>query len=59
MLGLIGKKVGMTQVFDELGELMPVTVIKVEPNLVVDSGHPRRTATARFCSVRRTRSQRG
>jgi len=36
MLGLIGKKVGMTQVFDELGELMPVTVIKVEPNLVVD-----------------------
>lgn len=36
MLGLIGKKVGMTQVFDEFGELMPVTVIKVEPNLVVD-----------------------
>ncbi|MFW5777474.1 MAG: 50S ribosomal protein L3 [Spirochaetota bacterium] len=36
MLGLIGKKVGMTQVFDEYGELMPVTVIKVEPNLVVD-----------------------
>lgn len=36
MLGLIGKKVGMTQVFDEDGELMPVTVIKVEPNVVVD-----------------------
>jgi large subunit ribosomal protein L3 len=36
MLGLIGKKVGMTQIFDEFGELMPVTVIKVEPNLVVD-----------------------
>lgn len=36
MLGLIGKKVGMTQVFNDYGELMPVTVIKVEPNLVVD-----------------------
>jgi len=36
MLGLIGKKVGMTQVFDQFGELMPVTVIEVEPNLVVD-----------------------
>ena len=40
MLGLIGKEVGMTQVFDEFGELMPVTVIKVEPNLVVDQRTP-------------------
>ena len=37
MLGLIGKKVGMTQVFDDYGELMPVTVIEVEPNTVL--GH--------------------
>jgi large subunit ribosomal protein L3 len=35
MFGLIGKKVGMTQVFNDFGELVPVTVIKVEPNLVV------------------------
>ena len=35
MLGLIGKKVGMTQVFDEKGQLTPVTVIKVEGNAVV------------------------
>ncbi|MCR4676614.1 MAG: 50S ribosomal protein L3 [Sphaerochaetaceae bacterium] len=35
MLGLIGKKVGMTQVFDESGRLTPVTVIKVEGNVVV------------------------
>ena len=35
MLGLIGKKVGMTQVFDEKGRLTPVTVIKVEGNVVV------------------------
>ncbi len=35
MVGLIGKKVGMTQVFDESGNLTPVTVIRVEPNTVV------------------------
>lgn len=35
MIGLIGKKVGMTQVFDQKGILTPVTVIKVEPNTVV------------------------
>jgi large subunit ribosomal protein L3 len=35
MLGLIGTKVGMTQVFDENGILTPVTVIKVEDNFVV------------------------
>jgi len=35
MFGLIGKKVGMTQVFNDYGELVPVTVIRVEPNVVV------------------------
>ena len=35
MKGLIAKKVGMTQVFDENGNLTPVTVIRVEPNTVV------------------------
>ena len=35
MLGLIGKKVGMTQVFDAQGRLTPVTVIKIEDNVVV------------------------
>ncbi len=35
MVGLIGKKIGMTQIFDSTGRLVPVTVIKVEPNLVV------------------------
>lgn len=35
MLGVIGQKVGMTQVFDDTGRLVPVTVIKVEPNVVV------------------------
>jgi len=35
MLGLIGKKIGMTQVFDAEGILTPVTVIKIEGNVVV------------------------
>jgi len=32
--GLMGKKVGMTQVFDEMGNVIPVTVIAVETNQV-------------------------
>ena len=35
MKGLIAKKVGMTQVFDENGNLTPVTVIRVDENTVV------------------------
>lgn len=35
MKGLIAKKVGMTQIFDESGRLVPVTVIRIEPNVVV------------------------
>jgi len=34
-LGLIGKKVGMTRVFLKDGTAVPVTVIKFEPNYVV------------------------
>src|SRR5574344_2926219 len=30
-LGVVGKKLGMTQVFDEQGLAIPVTVIKVDP----------------------------
>ncbi len=33
-LGLLGKKLGMTQIFDEHGAIVPVTVIKVGPCLV-------------------------
>jgi large subunit ribosomal protein L3 len=33
-LGLVGKKVGMTRVFNEDGVSTPVTVIQVEPNRV-------------------------
>jgi len=31
----MARKVGMTQVFDETGSLVPVTVVKVEPNVVL------------------------
>ncbi|MDC7244847.1 MAG: 50S ribosomal protein L3 [Sphaerochaetaceae bacterium] len=37
MLGLIGKKIGMTQVFDANGILTPVTVIKIEDNVVIEN----------------------
>ncbi|MCD2255324.1 50S ribosomal protein L3 [Agrilactobacillus fermenti] len=33
--GILGKKVGMTQVFTDNGELIPVTVIEAEPNVVL------------------------
>lgn len=33
--GILGKKVGMTQYFTEAGELLPVTVVEVEPNVVL------------------------
>ena len=35
MFGLIGKKVGMTQIFDDTGRLVPVTVLSLADNVVV------------------------
>ncbi len=32
--GILGRKLGMTQVFTESGKLIPVTVVEVEPNVV-------------------------
>jgi len=46
MLGLIGKKVGMTSVFDEGGNQTPVTVIEVTPNTVVRQRTPERDGYA-------------
>jgi large subunit ribosomal protein L3 len=34
MKGILGRKIGMTQVFTNEGKLIPVTVIEVEPNIV-------------------------
>ena len=36
MMGLIGRKVGMTQVFDEKGDVVPVTVIEAGPCTVTE-----------------------
>ena len=35
MKGILGRKLGMTQVFTDEGNLIPVTVIEVEPNAVL------------------------
>ena len=48
MIGIIGKKLGMTQIFNEQGQQVPVTVIEAAPNpvtKVVDK------ATAGYASV--------
>ena len=35
MLGLYARKIGMTQVFDDAGNQFPVTVMRIEPNVVL------------------------
>ena len=32
---IMGKKIGMTQIFDEQGKMIPVTVVEATPNVVV------------------------
>ncbi|RIV16580.1 50S ribosomal protein L3 [Mycoplasmopsis gallopavonis] len=34
MKGILGRKVGMTQIYSETGQRVPVTVIEVQPNVV-------------------------
>lgn len=33
--GILGKKIGMTQIFDDQGILIPVTVVEAAPNIVL------------------------
>jgi large subunit ribosomal protein L3 len=42
MIGLIGKKVGMTQLFDEKGDVTPITVIEAGPCLVTELRDPQK-----------------
>ncbi|MFB4165932.1 50S ribosomal protein L3 [Alteribacillus sp. JSM 102045] len=35
--GILGRKIGMTQLFNDNGELLPVTVIEAEPNVVLQT----------------------
>jgi large subunit ribosomal protein L3 len=39
-IGVVGRKVGMTRIFTEAGETIPVTVIEVEPNRVTQVRTP-------------------
>lgn len=48
MIGIIGKKLGMTQIFNEAGQQVPCTVIEAEPNPVV---HVVDKAAAGYASV--------
>ncbi len=44
--GLIGKKVGMTQIFDEAGRALPVTLIEAGPCYVTQVRNPERDGYA-------------
>ncbi len=44
--GIIGKKLGMTQVFDESGNHIPVTVVEVGPCTVLDVKTPQKNGYA-------------
>lgn len=33
--GILGKKIGMTQIFNKQGELIPVTIVEVSANVVL------------------------
>ena len=44
-LTLIGKKVGMTQIFDAKGKLIPCTVVHLKPNVVVKICHKNKDRT--------------
>jgi large subunit ribosomal protein L3 len=44
--GLLGKKLGMTQIFDEEGKAVPVTVVEAGPCIVVNVRTPERDGYA-------------
>jgi large subunit ribosomal protein L3 len=48
MIGIIGKKLGMTQIFNEAGQQIPCTVIEAEPNPVT---RVMETTSAGFAAV--------
>ena len=56
--GIIGKKVGMTQVYAEDGRAIPVTVIEAGPCVVVQRKSKRRRTATRRCSSASSRRAR-
>ena len=45
--GILGKKIGMTQVFDEKGDVHPITVLQAGPCVITQLKTLARTATRR------------
>lgn len=59
MIALYGTKIGMTQVFDKDGLLLPVTVIHIEPNVVVgDRSEEKNGYAGKILATFRTKPQR-
>ena len=48
MIGIIGKKVGMTQIFNEDGQQVSVTVVEAEPNPVLMASDRAKTGMAQI-----------
>ena len=49
--GIIGKKIGMTQIFDENGKVVPVTVVEAGPCTVVQKKTVESDGYVRACSL--------
>ena len=54
MKAIIGKKVGMSQIFDENGHVIPVTVIEAGPCTVVQKKTSEKEGYMRFSWATRT-----
>ena len=59
MSGLIGRKIGMTSLFDEKGKNIPCTVLEVGPCVVTKSEPQRLTGMMHFNWVSMTRQKKG
>ncbi len=53
--GLLGKKIGMTQVYDESGRMIPVTIIEAGPCYVLSSGNVKDKIKLGFCPTKENR----
>ena len=57
--GIIGKKIGMTQIFNDKGQVVPVTVVEAGPCVVSQLKTVETTATPRCRSATATQSPQG
>ena len=48
MKGILGRKIGMTQVFTETGKLIPVTVVEVEKITILRAVHKYKDSREQF-----------